>query len=222
MGVEPTMADLQSAALATWLRRLHSCLLVSDTTPAGRYQSRQNRQTPPERPNHSKRRRAEEGARGVFPAASTRLQRFPLKIPASAIRSSVARVSPPFPNHHNAGTAMDSTCLPENLLAVLFPWRRERLVAQTGDELARQCRADLWRRLCRRGGGMSLAELRGYARAQAAGLVATEADRVLGRRHFQPLMRDRVLAAGVDQVVNMAVRDVLSGPPVDTARPIAA
>ena len=69
---------------------------------------------------------------------------------------------------------------------------------------------------------MSLAELRGYARAQAAGLVAAEADRVLGRRHLRPPMRDRVLAAGVDQVVNMAVRDALSGPAADAARPIAA
>ena len=73
-----------------------------------------------------------------------------------------------------------------------------------------------------RAAGMSLAELRGYARAQAAGLVAAEADRVLGHRHVRPPVRERVLAAGVDQVVNMAVRDVLCGLPVAAARPIAA
>ncbi len=117
---------------------------------------------------------------------------------------------------------MDSTYLLENLLALLFPWRQSRLVAQAGGELARQCRADLCRRVGRRAAGMSLAELRGYARAQAAGLVAAEADRVLGRRHLKPATRDRVLAAGVNQAVNMAVRDALSGPPPAAARTIAA
>jgi len=44
----------------------------------------------------------------------------------------------------------------------------------------------------------------------------------IGLRRPQPPMREQVLAAGVDQAVNMAVRDALSGPAVDTARPIAA
>jgi hypothetical protein len=49
VGVEPTMADLQSAALATWLRRRHGWYL-SDAGSASRYESRHNRQKLPVRP----------------------------------------------------------------------------------------------------------------------------------------------------------------------------
>jgi hypothetical protein len=116
---------------------------------------------------------------------------------------------------------MDVTYLPASWLC-LFPWRLRRLVAQTGGELARQCRAELWHRVCRRAGQMSLAELRGYARAQAAGLVAAEADGLLGPRHLRQPQRERVLAAAIDQAVNMALRDALRAPPAEAARPLAA
>ncbi|MEN6449958.1 MAG: hypothetical protein ABFC96_05670 [Thermoguttaceae bacterium] len=116
---------------------------------------------------------------------------------------------------------MDAKFLPENVSFRLFPWRRARTADQAGGEIARQCRADLWRRLRPVADGMSPAELRGYARAQATSLVEFEADRLLERHCLRTSMRDRVLAAGIDQVVTMAVRDVLSDP-LPIARAIAA
>ncbi len=172
--------------------------IVSDTTPAGRYRSRQNRQTLPRQWHHTRRPHAWEGAGGSCVSAEDFL-------PGDSMFNTA--FSPPFPpNRPDAGVAMNSIYLPESVLR-LFPWRRRRLVAQMGGELARQCRADLWHRVCGLACGMSLAELRGYARAQAAALVAAEAEDALGRCRLRQPLRERVVAAGVDQAVSMAVRD---------------
>ncbi|MEN6459389.1 MAG: hypothetical protein ABFC63_10720 [Thermoguttaceae bacterium] len=116
---------------------------------------------------------------------------------------------------------MDSPFLPESLLSLLFPRRQRHAVDQAGGELARQCRADVWRRLRLHALEMSPAELRGYARACAGELLAAEAERILDARFLRPLMRERVLGAAMDQVIPMAVRDVLSEPLAAT-RPMAA
>jgi hypothetical protein len=117
---------------------------------------------------------------------------------------------------------MDSTYSPEKLRTLLFPWRQRRAAEQAAGELARHCRAELWRRIWQHAAGMSPAELRGYARARAAGLVAAEADRLLGQRRLRPAMRGHALATAVDQAVKMAVRDALGNPPPENARTIAA
>jgi hypothetical protein len=110
-----------------------------------------------------------------------------------------------------------------NVLSFLFPWQRTRLVVeQMGGEVARECRADFWRRLSRRVVGMSVAEVRGYARALAEGAVVAEVDHVIERRRLTLALRDRVVASGVDQLVSLAVRDALSEESPVSARPLAA
>src|SRR3990172_3432251 len=98
-------------------------------------------------------------------------------------------------------------------LRFLFPWHNVYLVEQVAGEVARECRAGLWRRVYRRSSNMSIAEIRGYVRAQAAGCVAGEVDQVLCRRSVKPALRSRVVDAVVDQLVNMVAHDVLSGAP---------
>jgi hypothetical protein len=116
---------------------------------------------------------------------------------------------------------MNST-LQNALLATLFPWRQIRLVEQAGGEIARQCRADLWKRVRRQTMGMSTPEIRGYARAYAAGIADTQVDQILGRHLLKPALRLRVLASGIDQLVGMMVRDALNDDVAADARPLAA
>jgi hypothetical protein len=71
-----------------------------------------------------------------------------------------------------------------NLLEYLLPWRRTRFVEQVAGEVARQCHASLWRRVGRHLGDMSLAQIRGYVRAQALECVEEEVGRTLHRRHL--------------------------------------
>lgn len=87
--------------------------------------------------------------------------------------------------------------------------------------MARECRAELWRRIRWNAADMSPAELRGYARAQASGLVTAEAERILDQHRVRPEVREQALAAAIQQVVNMAVRDVLSEPAPMAARTAA-
>jgi len=106
--------------------------------------------------------------------------------------------------------------IPESWLMFLFPWHQSGLVAQAGGEVARQCQTDLWRRVGRRIGGMSIAEVRGYVRAMAAEYVAAEVDQALDRHHLPPCFRDKITASGVDQIVHRTICDVLNEvPPAD-------
>ena len=109
---------------------------------------------------------------------------------------------------------MDVTNPTMDWWTLLLPWRRTRLAEQLGGELARECRAELWRRIGRQIAGMSTPEARGYARVQAAQLAADHIDMVLGHRSLDPALRDRMLASGIDQLIGMAVRDALSEPPL--------
>ncbi len=110
-----------------------------------------------------------------------------------------------------------------NVFASLFSWQRTRLlVEQMGGEVARECRADFWRRVCPRVTGMSVGEIRGYTRALAEGAIVTEVDQVLERRRLTLALRDRVVASGVDQLVSLIVRDALSEDPPASVRPLAA
>jgi hypothetical protein len=108
------------------------------------------------------------------------------------------------------------------LLTTLFPWRQIRLVEQAGGEIARQCRADLWKRVRRQTVGMNTSEIRGYARAYAAGFADSQVDQVLDRRSLKPSLRHRVLASGIEQLVGMVVRDALCNDVSADARPLAA
>jgi hypothetical protein len=109
-----------------------------------------------------------------------------------------------------------------NLFAFLFPWQQTRLVEQVGGEAARECRAHFWHCVAPRVAGMSVAEVRGYARALAEGFVAPEADAAIGRRRLNPALRPQVVAVAVEQLISLAVRDSLSDAASPAVRPLAA
>jgi len=108
------------------------------------------------------------------------------------------------------------------LLSFLLPWHTSHVVEQVAGEVARECRSGLWQRVYRRTSNMSLAELRGYVRAQAAGFVGGEVDLAICRRHLGIDLRSRLIDASVDQLVNMAAHDVLSGETPAYAKTMAA
>ncbi len=112
--------------------------------------------------------------------------------------------------------------LSNSLRMLLFPWSRARLVEQAGGEVARECRAELWRRVRRQVASMSVPEIRGYVRAHAAGIAAVQVEAVLSRRALKPSLGTRVLASGVDQLVSMTVRDALIDESPAEARTLAA
>ena len=107
---------------------------------------------------------------------------------------------------------MNTSNLTANLLDILFPWRKTRLVDQLGGEAARECRFDFWLRIRHPTRNMDIPEIRGYARAQAADVLPAEVERVLERHRVGPALKNRALAAGIEQIVGMVVRDALSEP----------
>ena len=119
-------------------------------------------------------------------------------------------------------TPLMQTLFPVNLFRRFLPWRSGRLVTQVAGEVARQCRSTLWRRVSRQTASMSVAEVRGYVRAQAAGCVATEVEQVFARRRLKPALRTQVAASALDQLISMVVYDVLSEAASSDANTMAA
>jgi hypothetical protein len=120
------------------------------------------------------------------------------------------------------GTPMNPTTLRNTLLTILSPSYRARLIEQAGGEIARECQTSLWNRVRQKTFGMSVPEIRGYARAHAAEFAANFVDLVLDRRSLQPSLRLPVLASSIDQLVSMTVRDALCDEMPAVARPMAA
>ncbi len=116
---------------------------------------------------------------------------------------------------------MNTRIFPASLLACLFSHGRRR-VEQIGGEVARQCRVALWRRVSHAAFGMSVAELRGYARAQAGDLAAAEVEISLGRHRLRESVREPILMAGIEQLVELIVHDAVAEESWSAARPIAA
>lgn len=104
------------------------------------------------------------------------------------------------------------------ILALLFSGHRKRLIDQLAGEAARDCRGQLWRGICRQIRSMTPSEIRGYARALAAGLIEETVEHVLERWNADTSLRDQVVASGIEQLMVMAVRDALSDPFVDEER----
>lgn len=97
------------------------------------------------------------------------------------------------------------------ILERLFPWRHTQVVEQIAGEVARQCQSELWQRVGQQTAEMSVAEIRGYVRAHAVGLLEQEVDRALLRRGLNHRLHGRVIDAAVSQLVGMVAHDVLSG-----------
>jgi hypothetical protein len=108
------------------------------------------------------------------------------------------------------------------LLGFVFPRFRARLVELAAGELARECRADLWRQIRFSSVGMSTPEIRGYARARANVVAADHVDEVLDHLLLGQSLRAGVLATGVEELARMAVRDALREDAVAAVRPLAA
>lgn len=117
---------------------------------------------------------------------------------------------------------MSPISLYNSLCIRLFPWLRTRLIEQAGGEVARECHAELWQRVHRQVAFMSVSEIRGYARAHAAGIAALQVEEVLNRRELGPSLAPRVLASGIDQLVTLTIRDALIAEPPADVRPLAA
>jgi len=103
-----------------------------------------------------------------------------------------------------------------------LPWQKSRLVEQVAGEVARQCRASLWQRMCQKTITMSVSEIKGYVRARAAGFVGNEVDLACMRRRLSAKLRSQVLASAIEQLTTMVIRDVLSDPIPGDIRTMAA
>jgi hypothetical protein len=97
-----------------------------------------------------------------------------------------------------------------DLLGRLFPWHSNHWVDQMAGEVAQRCRAQVWRRVCRRTSNMSMAELRGYVRAQAARWIDGEIDHLASQGPINPALRARVADTAINQLISMVAHDVLS------------
>lgn len=118
---------------------------------------------------------------------------------------------------------MKKNWVPSSFLRLLFPWRSVLLVEQQmAGQIASECRAALWHRVQRATANMSMAEVRGYLRAQAAECVAAEIDRVVRHGRLQPVLSQGVMEAAIDQLVAAVAHDVFSEQPHMAAMPMAA
>ena len=108
------------------------------------------------------------------------------------------------------------------LFRAMLPWHNAVLAEQLAGEVARECRANLGQLVHHRTSDMSIAETRGYVRAQSAGYVADEVNHILCQRHVKPALRKRIADMAVDQLVGMVVRDVLCEDVSGRARSMAA
>ena len=102
---------------------------------------------------------------------------------------------------------MRTETLNANFLRFVLPWHSKTLVRQVAGEVARQCRSRLLQRVCRHTGNMSMAEIRGYLRAQAAECVVIEVDEAVGRGRLQMALRSARMDAAIDQLVTAAACD---------------
>ena len=103
-----------------------------------------------------------------------------------------------------------------------LPGRNDWVVGQLADKVACRCRPNLWQRVCRVTGTMSIPEIRGYVRARALPLVESEAAAALVGRRFWPRLRQPVVDAAVDRLIAMMIGDVLREEPAEAAKLIAA
>jgi hypothetical protein len=109
-----------------------------------------------------------------------------------------------------------------SLFNLLRSWREIRRVEQAAGEVVRQCRDILWQRVYLRTADMSIAQIRGYVRAQAAALVDTEVDRVLCRRGLTPGLYAEIREIAVAQLIGGIAHDVLSREIAANKRTLAA
>jgi hypothetical protein len=110
----------------------------------------------------------------------------------------------------------------DRFLLSLLPWHRNHLVDQLAGEVARRCRADLWQRMGWRVNTMSVSEIRGYARAHAAGWLRSEVDQALARHELGPGLCPQVAASAMDRLITMVIHDVLSDQPPSDVNTMAA
>ena len=91
----------------------------------------------------------------------------------------------------------------------LFFGQRDRLIEQMAGEAARDCLVSLRRQVAYPARDMGPAEIRGYTRALAAELLDVAFEQAIERYPAAHQMRGQIIAAGVDELVGMVVRDVL-------------
>ena len=105
----------------------------------------------------------------------------------------------------------------------LLSWGRNvRSVEQAAGEVARECGHTLRQRIYPRVAEMTVAQIRGYVRAQATALVESEVDHVLCRHHLSPALCGEIREAALGQLVGTTIHDVLSGELPATMRTMAA
>ena len=97
-----------------------------------------------------------------------------------------------------------------NPFARLFSWRNHEWLDRTAGEVAEKCRANVWQRVRLRTSDMSMAELRGYVRAQAAAWIDGEIDHLACRDSWKPALRSRVTDTAVNRLISMVTHDALT------------
>jgi hypothetical protein len=110
----------------------------------------------------------------------------------------------------------------QHLWGLVLPCCDARQVHQMADEIAQQCQAGIWQRICHRMSSMSASEIRGYAMAHAVGFVESEVDRTLCRHGRNSTLRSRVIDTAVQKIVSLVIHDAFIAASSANAQMIAA
>jgi len=102
----------------------------------------------------------------------------------------------------------------KRLFGFLLQRQDARLVEQLAEQIAQHCRTALSDSVRQKAFGMTPDMLRGYVRAFATGLVAGALETASIPPEMADDFRPRVLAAAIEQVVDLVVADLLNVQPV--------
>jgi hypothetical protein len=109
--------------------------------------------------------------------------------------------------------------LTDQLLDTVLHWMDASIIRQAAGEVARECRTAVWHHIANATQGMSVAQIRGYARAVAPQFIGTEVDVVLRRRRAGLHLRTEVIAAAVEELIELVAADAVYA---QSLRPLTA
>jgi len=92
---------------------------------------------------------------------------------------------------------------PMGLLEVLAPWRGRQQLVDLSEQLASNCRHQVWQRIVSRAGEMGHSESRGYIRARAATVVKQEVARAAGQHQLSNQKQGRLQQLTSDAVIRL-------------------
>jgi hypothetical protein len=104
----------------------------------------------------------------------------------------------------------------------VLPWQNVPVIRRAADKVACRCRAILGDRALQSTADMTLAEIRGYVRAQTSGFIDAEVDQSMGSIRLGAALRSRITDGAIDRLAAMIVAEAAESEVATDRRILAA